>query len=168
MRYQLKQRMISLAARYDITGSDGEPAWEARVAAFRLATSIRIRRAGERNGPSAMQMRRRFFSFRGIWDVRFADGSSAVIRRPFRLLGGTITVEASDGRRWTAEGDFSHYEYAVESRGKVVGLVSKRFFSIRDIYGIQMKRRGHEPSPDDLPILAIALVIDQAHHEHSG
>jgi len=163
VRYQMQKRILSFRGQYDIRAADGSIAWIARVRILAWRTTIDIMTA---SGEPAARLRRRVLSFPGTWDLTRTNGPSAEIRRAFRLTRGAMTVTEDSGHVLTAEGDFLKREYTVESTGDVIALVSKRFFSLRDRYGIEFTRDGETPQADDIPVIAIALVVDRAHHEH--
>ena len=54
-----------------------------------------------------------------------------------------------------AKGNFVDHEYEVERNGKVVALVSKRWFRVRETYGIEIA-----PRQDAALLLAVAVCID--------
>jgi uncharacterized protein YxjI len=55
-----------------------------------------------------------------------------------------------------AKGNVVDHEYKVERGGDKVAEVSKRWFRVRDTYGIEIA-----PGQDDALILAVTVVIDQ-------
>ena len=58
------------------------------------------------------------------------------------------------------KGDFTDHEYTFERGGKAVAVVSKRWFTWTDTYGVDVAE-----GEDDLLILASTVVIDLACHE---
>ena len=54
-----------------------------------------------------------------------------------------------------AKGDFVDHEYEVERDGKTVATVSKRWFRVRDTYGVEIA-----PGEDAGLILAITVCVD--------
>lgn len=57
-------------------------------------------------------------------------------------------------------GSILDYDYRFERQGRTVAQVSKRFFSIRDSYGVDI-----EDGEDDVSILATCVVIDMVAHD---
>ena len=55
-----------------------------------------------------------------------------------------------------AKGNVVDHEYKIERGGDTVAEVSKRWFRIRDTYGIEIA-----PSEEDALILALIVSIDQ-------
>jgi uncharacterized protein YxjI len=62
-----------------------------------------------------------------------------------------------------AQGSLLDHEYTFSRGGDVVATVSKRWFSIRDTYAVEMND-DQEP----LLILASAIAIDQMCHDKDG
>ena len=55
-----------------------------------------------------------------------------------------------------AKGNIVDHEYEVERNGGKIAEVSKRWFRVRDTYGIEIA-----PDQDDALILAVSVCIDQ-------
>jgi uncharacterized protein YxjI len=58
-----------------------------------------------------------------------------------------------------ATGNVVDHEYAVERDGDTVATVSKRWFRVRDSYGVEIA-----PGEDDALVLAITVCIDAMSH----
>ena len=56
----------------------------------------------------------------------------------------------------TAQGNITDHEFEIESDGTKVAEVSKKWFRVRDSYGVEVA-----PGQDEALILAIAVCIDQ-------
>jgi uncharacterized protein YxjI len=54
-----------------------------------------------------------------------------------------------------AKGNFVDHEYEVERNGKIVAHVSKRWFRVRETYGIEIA-----PRQDAALLLAVSVCID--------
>ena len=70
----------------------------------------------------------------------------------------SIAVEA--GEDMEAKGNIVDHEYKIERGGDRVAEVSKRWFRVRDTYGIEVA-----PGQDDALILAVTVCIDQMTHD---
>jgi uncharacterized protein YxjI len=69
-----------------------------------------------------------------------------------------ISVEGGDDME--AKGNIVDHEYKIERGGKEVAVVSRRWFRVRDTYGIEI-----QPGEDDGLLLATAVCIDQMSHD---
>jgi uncharacterized protein YxjI len=70
-----------------------------------------------------------------------------------------FSVDVKGGADLEAKGNIVDHEYTVERNGDSVAEVSKRWFRVRDTYGIEV-----EPGEDVGLVLAIAVCIDQMTH----
>lgn len=75
------------------------------------------------------------------------------------LLGGKKFKVKSNFGEFKIEGNFRSREFKIKRGHKLVGTVSKKFFSIGDKYGVKIEEG------EDVPfILALAIVIDEVAH----
>jgi uncharacterized protein YxjI len=68
-------------------------------------------------------------------------------------------VKLEDGPDLHVHGNIVDHEYTIERDGAKVAEVSKRWFRIRDTYGVEVF-----PGENDVLILATAAVIDTMAH----
>jgi uncharacterized protein YxjI len=71
-------------------------------------------------------------------------------------LRDRFTIELSDGGELSAKGNVVDHEYKIERDGQKVAEISKRWFRVRDTYGIEVA-----PGENDGLILAAAICIDE-------
>jgi uncharacterized protein YxjI len=74
-------------------------------------------------------------------------------------LRDRFSIEVEGGEDMEAKGNIVDHEYKVERGGEKVAEVSKRWFRVRDTYGIEVA-----PGQDDALILAVTVCIDQMTH----
>jgi uncharacterized protein YxjI len=71
-------------------------------------------------------------------------------------LRDRFSIEVAGGDDLEAKGNIVDHEYKIERDGNRVAEVSKRWFRVRDTYGIEIA-----PGQDDAFILALTVCIDQ-------
>jgi len=71
-------------------------------------------------------------------------------------LRDRFSIAVEGGEDMEAKGNVVDHEYKVERGGHEVAEVSKRWFRVRDTYGIEIA-----PDQDDALILAVTVCIDQ-------
>ena len=74
-------------------------------------------------------------------------------------LRDRFKVEVTNGPEMDVQGNILRHEYNIDSDRGRVAEVSKKWFRIRDTYGVQV-----EPGQDAALILAIAVALDQMAH----
>jgi len=90
------------------------------------------------------------------------DGETvATIRKALiSPLRHRFTIELAAGGELTAKGNIVDHEYEIDRDGEKVAEISKRWFRVRDAYGIEIA-----PDQDDGLILAVAVCIDEMAHD---
>lgn len=76
------------------------------------------------------------------------------------LLRDRWKVEVPDGNDMDIRGNILDHEYRIDVEGERIAEVSKKWFRIRDTYGVEI-----EPGQDNALILAITTALDQMAHE---
>jgi uncharacterized protein YxjI len=71
-------------------------------------------------------------------------------------LRDRFAIELADGGELSAKGNVVDHEYEIERDGQKVAEISKRWFRVRDTYGIEVA-----PGENDGLILAAAVCIDE-------
>jgi uncharacterized protein YxjI len=71
-------------------------------------------------------------------------------------LHDRFSVEVEGGEDMEAKGNIVDHEYKIERGGDKVAEISRRWFRIRDTYGIEIA-----PGQDDALILAVTVCIDR-------
>lgn len=69
-------------------------------------------------------------------------------------------IDIEGGPDMSAHGNIVDHEYEIERDGNRVATVSKRWFRVRDTYGVEIA-----PGQDDAMILAIAVCVDAMSHD---
>jgi uncharacterized protein YxjI len=70
-----------------------------------------------------------------------------------------FSIEVEGGEDLEAKGNIVDHEYTIERDGDHVAEISKRWFRVRDTYGIEIA--GDE---NDALLLAVVVCIDQISH----
>ena len=76
---------------------------------------------------------------------------------PFRER---FSIAVEGGEDMEAKGNIVDHEYKIERGGEKVAEVSKRWFRVRDTYGIEVA-----PGQDDALMIAVTVCIDQMTHD---
>ena len=90
------------------------------------------------------------------------DGNTiATVKKALvHVVRDRFAVEVDGGEDLEAKGNIVDHEYKVERDGDHIAGVSKRWFRVRDTYGIEIA-----PGQDDALILAVVVCIDQMSHD---
>ena len=90
-----------------------------------------------------------------------ADGNTvATVKKALIGFRDHFLIEVEDGEEMQAKGNIVDHEYKIERGGDKVAEVSKKWFRVRDAYGIEIA-----PGQNDALILAATVCIDQLSHD---
>ena len=70
-------------------------------------------------------------------------------------------IDVEDGPDLVVRGDITAHEYEIQADGRTVAQVSKRWFTVRDSYGVEM-------ASDQNPILLLAVTVAIDEMAHAG
>jgi uncharacterized protein YxjI len=71
-------------------------------------------------------------------------------------LRGRFSVSVAGGADMDVQGNLLDHEYKIEQGGRQVAEISKKWFRVRESYGVDIAA-----GQDDALILAVAVVVDQ-------
>ncbi len=86
------------------------------------------------------------------------DGETAatVQKALISPLRDRFTIKLDGGGELSAHGNVVEHEFKVERDGEQVAEVSKRWFRVRETYGVEIA-----PGEDDALILAVTVCVDE-------
>jgi uncharacterized protein YxjI len=94
---------------------------------------------------------------RDTMDVERGERTVATVKKALvSPLRDRYSVSVDGGDDLEAKGNIVDHEFKIERGGDTVAEVSKRWFRVRDTYGIEIA-----PGQDDALIIAVAVCIDQ-------
>jgi uncharacterized protein YxjI len=111
-------------------------------------------------GNELAQIRQKLFAWGKTYEVYRGGVLAAVVRKElFTFFRCRFTVDVPGPDDLEANGDFLDHEYEFTRGDRTVASVSKRWFSFRDTYGIDVAA-----DEDPVLVLASAVVVDMACH----
>jgi uncharacterized protein YxjI len=153
--YVIRERFFSIGDDFDITDDDGRVAYHVDGKVFSLRNRLVIE---DPHGREVAAVERHLVSLRPAYTVTVQGEKAADVRKhfftPFRDRF-TIDVPGPDDLEVT--GDLLDHEFSIERDGELVARVSKRWFSLRDTYGVDVAE-----GEDHLLLLASVLAVDLA------
>ena len=157
-RYQMRQRMIAIGDDYVIENDRGERMFRLDGKALRIRKTILFE---DMNGHELCKIQERMLRIRDSMEIEGPDGGRiAVVHKamiaPFRERWAVDLEDRPDLR---VQGNIVDHEYTIERDGATVAEVSKRWFRVRDTYGVEVA-----PGENDVLVLAVTAVIDTMAH----
>jgi uncharacterized protein YxjI len=156
-RYQMREHLFSFGDDFSIKDESGRDVFFVDGKALSIGDKLIFK---DRNGRELARIRERLLSIGKTYDVSFPDGTSVKVKKDlFTLFRASFSIDVPGPGDLQATGSFLDHDYRFERDGRTVATVSKKWFSIRDTYGIDIS-----PGENDVLILASAVVIDLCSH----
>jgi uncharacterized protein YxjI len=157
-RYQMRQRMISIGDDYVIEDDRGERVFKLDGKALRIRNTILFE---DMDGRELCKIQERMLHVRDSMEIEGPDGQrmALVQKAVIAPLRERWSVKVEGGPDLHAQGNIVDHEYTIERDGARTAEVSKRWFRVRDTYGVEVV-----PGENDALILAITAVIDTMAH----
>lgn len=156
-RYQMRERAIAIGDDFWVEDDQGHRAFKVDGKALRIRSTFVLTDA---QGAEVARIRERVMTIRDTMGIEMPGGQKATVRK--RLLGirDRFTIDVEGGPNLSAKGNFVDHEYEIELDGRTVGRISRKWFRIRDTYGVEVAE-GADPAF----MIAIAVCIDEMAHD---
>jgi uncharacterized protein YxjI len=156
--YQMRQKMFAIGDDFWIENDRGERVFKVDGKALRIRSTLVLE---DRSGREVAKIQERMLRVKDSMEIEDANG-----RRVGMVKKALITpirdrwvVKIKDGPDLDVQGNILDHEYTIGEGRDKVAEVSKKWFRIRDSYGVEI-----EPGQDDAVILMIAVAIDEMAH----
>jgi uncharacterized protein YxjI len=158
LRFQLRERMFSIGDDYWVETNRGERALKVNGKALRVRDTLVIEAP---SGDELYTIQERKVRVRDTMAIeRDGDTVATVKKAMISPLRERFSIDVDGGADLEAKGNIVDHEYAIERGGDRVAEVSKRWFRVRDTYGIEVDE-GQDPAL----IVAIVVCIDRMTHD---
>jgi uncharacterized protein YxjI len=158
-RYQMRERMVSIGDDYWIENSAGQKVFKVDGKAVRVRDTLNFEDA---NRNVLCRIQERMLRVKDSMEIEDAHGKSiATVKKALiSPIRDRFTVKIKNGPDLDVKGNILDHEYTIGEGRDKVAEVSKKWFRIRDSYGVQV-----DPGQDDVVILAVTVCIDQMAHD---
>jgi uncharacterized protein YxjI len=153
--YLIRERFFRLGEDSEITDEHGRPVLHVDGKVLSLRNRLVIR---DPEGREVAQVHRKLAALRPTYRVTVGGEDAAEVRkRLFTPLGDRFTIDVPGPDDLEMAGDLFDHEFTIRRGDQVVATVSKRWFSMRDTYAVDVAS-----GQDALLILASVLALDLA------
>ena len=157
-KYRMREKVFAIGDDYWVENDAGERAFKVDGKVLRLRDTFVLE---DSSGAELYKVQEKLLHIRDTMHVERGDKPVATIKKalitPFRER---FSIAVEGGEDMEAKGNIVDHEYKIERGGDRVAEVSKRWFRVRDTYGIEVA-----PGQDDALILAVTVCIDQMTHD---
>ena len=157
-RYQMRQKILSIGDDYWIENAGGQRVYRVDGKALRLRHTLDLE---DTDGAKLCRVQTRVMHVRDTMDIDGPGGDrlARVHKALITPLRERWKVDVEAGPDMEIHGNIVDHEYEIEADDRKIAEVSKKWFRVRDTYGVEI-------SPDQNPvlILAVTIAIDSMAH----
>lgn len=158
-QYKMRQKLVSFGQDFFIEDNHGNKAFKVDGKILRMRDTLYFK---DMSGNVLCQIQQKVARVRDTMDVDGPDGRpvASVKKALITPVRERWTVKIGSGPDMKVQGNILDHEYDVDSGGTKVAEISKKWFRVRDTYGVQVA-----PGQNDAVILAVTVAVDMMAHE---
>ncbi|MGZ3624987.1 MAG: LURP-one-related/scramblase family protein [Ktedonobacteraceae bacterium] len=156
--YQMREKLVSIGDDFWIENNRGEKVYKVDGKALRVRQTMIFE---DRSGRELAKIQERMLRVKDSMEVEDPSGRQiAMVKKALITpVRDRWTVKIKGGPDLEVQGNILDHEYTIGEGRDKVAEVSKKWFRVRDTYGVEI-----EPGQDDILILAVTACIDQMAH----
>jgi uncharacterized protein YxjI len=155
MRYVIRERFFRLGEDSDITDDQGRPVYHVDGQVLTLHNTLIVR---DMAGNEVAKVERQLIALRPTYHISRPGAAPATVRK--HLISPFVdrfTIDLPGTHDLSVTGSLLEHEYTIARDGQTVAVVSKRWLSLTETYGVDVAA-----GQDDVLILAATLALDLA------
>jgi uncharacterized protein YxjI len=153
-RYRMREKVFAIGDDFWIDTEDERHAFKVNGKALRIRRTFILESP---SGEELFKIQEKKLRIRDTMELEHDGKTVATIKKALITpLRDRFAIELANGGELSAKGNIVDHEYEIERNGHKVAEISKRWFRVRDTYGIEVA-----PGEDDGLILAAAVCIDE-------
>ena len=153
-RYQMRAKLFAIGDDFWVETEGGQRAFKVDGKALRVRSTFILESP---DGEELFKIQEKKLRVRDTMEIEHDGDTVATVKKalvtPFR---DRFSIDLQDGGELSAKGNIVDHEYEIERDGQKIAEISKRWFRIRDTYGIEIA-----PGENDALILAATVCIDE-------
>ena len=157
-RYQMRQKMAAIGDDFWIENDSGQKVFKVDGKALRVRQTLVFEDA---HGTELARIQERMLRVKDSMEIEGPGGEQiAMVKKALVTpVRERWTVKIKGGPDLDVQGNILDHEYSIGEGRDKVAEVSKKWFRLRDSYGVSI-----DPGQDDAVILAVAVCIDEMAH----
>ncbi|MEG8276362.1 LURP-one-related/scramblase family protein [Streptomyces sp. AHA2] len=153
MRFLVYDRLLGFGDDYWIEDEHGSKVFLVDGKALRLRDTWELK---DPRGNVLVDIHQKMLALRDTMVLQRAGEPLATIRRKrLSLLRNHYRVSLADGNELDVSGKILDREFAVEYDGELLAVISRRWLTLRDTYGVDVVREDADPAL----LIAVAVCV---------
>jgi len=157
-RYQMRQKLVAFGDDYYIQNEAGQKVFKVDGKVLRVRDTLKFK---DLRGNVLCQIQERMLRIKDVMAIEDGRGNKVaeVKKALITPLRDRWTVKIRNGPDLDVQGNILDHEYEIRDSRRKVAQVSKKWFRVRDTYGVEVA-----PDQEDILFLAITVALDQMAH----
>jgi uncharacterized protein YxjI len=157
-RYQMRQKMVAIGDDFWIENDRGQKVFKVDGKALRVRQTLIFEDA---HGNELCKIQERMLRVKDSMEIESPQGQQlAMVKKALITpIRERWVVKIKNGPDLDVQGNILDHEYSIGEGRDKVAEVSKKWFRLRDTYGVSI-----DPGQDDALILAVTVCIDEMAH----
>jgi uncharacterized protein YxjI len=158
VRYQMREKMVSIGDDYWIEDAHGQKVFKVDGKALRVRDTLLFK---DRQGNELCKIQEKKLRVKDSMKVEGPGGDTLAMVKKALIspVRDRWTVKIGNGPDLDVKGNILDHEYHIGEGRDKVAEVSKKWFRVRDTYGVEI-----EPGQNEILILAVTVCVDQMAH----
>lgn len=150
----MREKLFAIGEDFWIENQDGDRVFKVDGKAVRVRSTFILKDA---SGDDLYKIQHKDLHIRDTMEVERDGGTAATVQKALiSPLRDRFTIKLDGGGELSAHGNVVEHEFKIERDGDQVAEVSKRWFRVRESYGVQIA-----PGEDEALILAVTVCVDE-------
>ncbi len=156
--YQMRQKMVAIGDDFWIENDKGQKVFKVDGKALRVRQTLIFEDA---HGTELCKIQEKMLRIKDSMEIEGPRGENiATVKKALITpIRERWVVKIKGGPDLEVQGNILDHEYSIGEGRDKVAEVSKKWFRLRDSYGVAI-----DPGQDDVLILAVAVCIDEMAH----
>lgn len=156
-RYRMHEKLFAIGDDFWIENEQGDKAFKVNGKALRMRDTLVLE---DPSGVELFKVQEKALRVRDTMKIERDGETVATVKKALiHPLRDRFAIEVEGGDDLEAKGNIVDHEYKIERDGDHLAEVSKRWFRVRDTYGIEIAT-----GENDALLLAVVVCIDQMSH----
>jgi uncharacterized protein YxjI len=157
-KYRMQEKLFAIGDDFWIENEAGERAFKVNGKALRIRDTLVLESP---RGEELYSIRQKMLHVRDTMDIERDGRKVATVKKALVTpLRDRFSIDVEGGEDMEAKGNIVDHEYNIERGGDEIAEVSRRWFRVRDTYGVEIK-----PGEYTGLVLAVVVCIDQMTHD---
>ena len=154
----MQEKLFAIGDDFWIENEAGERVFKVNGKVLRVRDTLVLESP---SGEDLYSIQQKMLHIRGTMEIERGGRKIATVKKALVTpLRDRFSIDVEDGDDMEAKGNIVDHEYKIERDGKQIAEASRRWFRVRDSYGVEIA-----PGQDDALVLAVVVCIDQMSHD---